>query len=313
MVETIAPPRAQVTRLRAATWTVAGRVALGQLGRMGAWRWGNQPSADGSRAVGDEVFNTGSVRTVDLNADLAEGETVTAADRAVLDEVTSASLACGFHAGNRAVMRATAAICVDLGVTIGAHVSFRDRQGFGRRPVDADPTVVVADIVEQVSILSDAIASEGAMLSYLKPHGALYNQMGSDPVVAAAVVEGAVGSGLPAVLAQPASAMVRAAADAGLALVPEGFPDRGYRPDGRLVPRGEPGALVDAPEEVGRRALSLAGRGGLESADGSWITVEVATLCVHGDAPGAAGNARAVRAALEAGGVSVRPFAAGPS
>jgi UPF0271 protein len=248
------------------------------------------------------------VTAVDLNADLAEGETLTATDRAVLDEVTSASLACGFHAGNPAVMRATAAACLARGVTIGAHVSFRDREGFGRRPVRADPAVVVADVVEQVSILSEAIAPEGATLSYLKPHGALYNQMGSDPAMAAAVVEGATRSGIWTVLAQPASAMDRPAAGAGLALVPEGFPDRGYGPDGRLVPRGQPGALVDDPVEVGRRALSLARRGGLESVDGSWTPVEVVTLCVHGDAPGAAGNARAVRVALESGGVTVRPF-----
>jgi UPF0271 protein len=258
------------------------------------------------------VFNTGSVTTVDLNADLAEGETLTATDRAVLDEVSSASLACGFHAGNVAVMRATAAICMVRGVTIGAHVSFRDREGFGRRPLDADPSLVVADIVEQVSILSDAIAPEGATPCYVKPHGALYNQMGSDPVMAAAVVEGTVRSGLRSVLAQPGSAMVRPTAGAGLALVPEGFPDRGYRSDGHLVPRGEPGALVDDPAEVGRRALSLAQRSGLESVDGSWVSIGAATLCVHGDGPGAAGNARAVRAALEAGGVRVRPFVTGP-
>ncbi|MGH9081266.1 MAG: 5-oxoprolinase subunit PxpA [Acidimicrobiales bacterium] len=247
---------------------------------------------------------------VDLNADLAEGETFTASDRAVLAEVTSASLACGLHAGNPAVMQATAAACLDGGVTIGAHVSFRDREGFGRRPVRADPAAVVADIVEQVSILSDAIATTGATPSYLKPHGALYHQMGSDPAVAAAVVEAATRTGLGVVLAQPASAVIRPASDAGLTLVPEGYPDRGYQADGRLVPRGEPGALVDDPEEVGRRALSLARRGGLESVEGSWTPVAVATLCVHGDAPGAAGNARAVRAALESSGVSVRPFTA---
>jgi 5-oxoprolinase (ATP-hydrolysing) subunit A len=258
------------------------------------------------------VFNTGSVTVVDLNADLAEGETLTATDRSVLDEVSSASLACGFHAGNRGVMRAAAAVCMVRGITIGAHVSFRDRDGFGRRPVDTDPFEVVSDIVEQVSILSDAIAPEGAVPSYVKPHGALYNQMGSDPVMAAAVVEGAIRSGLGAILAQPGSAVVPPAAAAGLALVPEGFPDRGYRSDGRLVPRGEPAALVDDPEEVGRRALSLARRGGLESVDGSWVPVDAATLCVHGDGPDAAGVARAVRAALEAGGVDVRPFVAVP-
>ncbi len=256
---------------------------------------------------------SGASTVVDLNADLAEGETLTASDLAVLDTVTSASLACGFHAGNPAVMRATAAACLVRGVVMGAHVSFRDREGFGRRPLGTDPAEVVADIVEQVSILAEAIVAEGASLSYVKPHGALYHRMGTDAATAAAVVDGVTRAGLGAVVAQPASAMVRPAAAAGLALVQEGFPDRGYRPDGRLVSRGEPGALVEDPEEVGRRALSLARRGGIESVDGSWTPIEVATLCVHGDTPGASGRARAVRAALESAGVTVCPFALGPS
>ncbi len=263
------------------------------------------------------LFNTGAVMagaltTVDLNADLAEGETLTASDLALLDLVTSASLACGFHAGNPALMRATAAACLARGVTIGAHVSFRDREGFGRRSLDADPAAVVADIVEQVGNLSEAIAPEGASLSYVKPHGALYHRMGTDPTTAAAVVDGVTQTGLAAVVAQPASAVVRPAADARVALVREGFPDRGYRSDGRLVPRGRPGALVEDPDQVGRRALSLARRGGIESVDGTWTYVEVATLCVHGDAPGSAARARAIRAALESAGVTVRAFALEP-
>ena len=249
---------------------------------------------------------------VDLNADLAEAETLTATDRSVLDEVSSASLACGFHAGNRGVMRAAAAVCMVRGVTIGAHVSFRDRDGFGRRPVDTDPSEVVSDIVEQVSILSDAIAPEGAVPSYVKPHGALYNQMGSDPVMAAAVVEG------PSVPVSGRSWPNRAppwsgpTADGRAGIGSRGVPRS--RLSIRRAPRsrGEPAALVDDPEEVGRRALSLARRGGLESVDGSWVPVDAATLCVHGDGPDAAGVARAVRAALEAGGVDVRPFVAAP-
>ena len=226
--------------------------------------------------------------------------------------VTSASLACGFHAGNRSVMRAAAAVCVARGVTIGAHVSFRDREGFGRRAVGVDPSVARDDMVEQITVLAEVVAAEGGRLSYVKPHGALYNQMGSDPAMAAAVVEAIAGSGIGAVMAQFATAVAGPATDAGLSLVAEGFPDRGYRPDGRLVPRPEPGALVDDPAVVGRRALSLVVRGGVESVDGSWTPVEVETLCVHGDAPDAAGTARAVRDALEAGGVVVRPFVAEP-
>lgn len=249
---------------------------------------------------------------VDLNADLAEGHTLTASDLAVLDMVTSASLACGFHAGNPALMRASAAACLTRGVSIGAHVSFRDREGFGRRSSDADPVVVTADIVEQVEILSEAIAPEGASLSYVKPHGALYHRMGTDPAIATAVVDGVTQAGLTAVVAQPATAVVGPAVDAGLTLVPEGFPDRGYQSDGRLVPRGQPGALVEDPVEVGRRALSLVRRGGVESVDGTWTHVEVATLCLHGDTSGSAARAHAVRHALESDGVVVRAFALEP-
>ncbi len=275
---------------------------------------GRTGSGQGGRAARPgRVFNTGSMLTVDLNADLAEGETLTDSDRAVLDVVTSASLACGFHAGNRSVMRAVAALCVDRGVTIGAHVSFRDREGFGRRPVRVDPSVVVADIAEQVAILAEVVDSQRGTLSYVKPHGALYHQMGSDPATAAAVVEGTMRSGIGALVAQAVSAVAGPAADGRLPLVAEGFPDRGYLPDGRLVPRHRRGALVDDPGRVGRRAVSLVTRGGVESVDGSWTRVEVQTVCVHGDAPDAAGTARAVRAALEAGGVVVRPFIADPS
>jgi 5-oxoprolinase (ATP-hydrolysing) subunit A len=250
------------------------------------------------------------VTAVDLNADLAEGEALTASDRALIGIVTSASLACGFHAGNPRVMRAAAAACLTAGVVIGAHVSYRDRQGFGRRPVGDEPAAIASDIAEQVSALSEAIAPEGAAVSYVKPHGALYNQMGLDAVLAAAVAGAVARSGIQDLVAQSGSAMVRAAADAGLTLVPEGFPDRGYLRDGRLVPRDRSGALVDDPEEVGRRALSLATRGGLDSVEGTWTPVDAATLCVHGDSPGAVESARAVRAALESGGVPVRAFAA---
>lgn len=251
----------------------------------------------------------GGETVVDLNADLAEGEDLTASDRVVLDSVTSASLACGFHAGSRALMRATAAACVSRGVQIGAHVSYRDRQGFGRRTVEADPGTVTEDVAEQVAVLTDAIAPAGASPAYLKPHGALYHRMAADPATAAAIVEAMVRTGLGVVLAPPGSAVAAPAAAAGCEVIPEAFPDRGYRPDGGLVPRSEPGALIGDPEEVGRRAVSLACRGGVDADDGTWIPLRPATLCVHGDAPGASGTARAVRAALESAGVILRAFA----
>ena len=254
------------------------------------------------------MTDTGSVVTVDLNADLAEGDTLSAADRLVLDAVTSASLACGFHAGSPSVMRATAAACVERAVVIGAHVSYRDREGFGRRVLPTPADVLVGDILDQWAALVAEVDAVGGSVSYVKPHGALYNQMGTDPAVADAVVE-AVARLDGTVLVAPAGSVVAdSARRAGIRVIPEGFPDRGYLPDGRLVPRSVDGALVDDPVEAARRAVSLVRRHGLEAVDGAWTTVEVETLCIHGDADNAADNARAVRSALESDGIVVHPF-----
>ena len=252
------------------------------------------------------MTDTGSVVTVDLNADLAEGDTL---DRrgSVLDAVTSASLACGFHAGNRSVMRATAAACIERGVAIGAHVSYRDREGFGRRVLGTPADVLVADILDQWAALVAEVDAVGGSVSFVKPHGALYNQMGIDPAVADAVVEAVSRLGGPTLVA-PAGAWWRTRPAGRDRVVPEGFPDRGYLPDGRLVPRDLDGALVDDPVDVARRAVSLVRRHGLEAVDGAWTAVEVETLCIHGDAADAADNARAVRSALESDGIVVRPF-----
>jgi UPF0271 protein len=254
------------------------------------------------------MTDTGSVVTVDLNADLAEGEALTTADRLVLDCVTSASLACGFHAGGPSVMRATAAACLERGVVIGAHVSYRDREGFGRRVLQTPTDVLVGDIIDQWAILVAEVDTVGGSVSFVKPHGALYNQMGMDTAVADSVVEAVSRLGGPALVAPAGSVVVDRARVAGIRVIPEGFPDRGYLPDGRLVPRGVDGALVDDPVAVARRAVSLVLRHGLEAVDGAWTTVEVETLCIHGDADHAADNARAVRAALESDGVVVHPF-----
>jgi UPF0271 protein len=254
------------------------------------------------------MTDTGSVATVDLNADLAEGDTLSTTDRLVLDSVTSASLACGFHAGGPSVMRAAAAACLERGVVIGAHVSYRDREGFGRRVLGTPADVLVGDILDQWAALVAEVDTVGGSVSFVKPHGALYNQMGIDTPVADAVVEAVSRLGGPALVAPAGSAVVEAARRAGIRVIPEGFPDRGYLPDGRLVPRGVDGALVDDPVAVARRAVSLVQRHGLEAVDGTWTTVEVETLCIHGDAGNAAESARAVRVALEAAGLAVRPF-----
>jgi UPF0271 protein len=246
--------------------------------------------------------------TVDINADLGEGETVTPTDLAVLDAVTSASVACGFHAGSPQMMRDSASACLDRGVVIGAHISFRDRAGFGRRRLPFEHAQLVADIVEQCAILEDVVATVGGKVSFVKPHGALYNSMGSDPAAAASVVEAVSGHGPWVLLAQPGTVVVDLARRAGLTVILEGFPDRGYLADGRLASRDEAGALVSNDAIVAERALSLVRRGGVVALDGAWTPVEADTICIHGDAPGAARTARTVRAALDADGVVVASF-----
>jgi UPF0271 protein len=256
---------------------------------------------------GTDLVDTGGVPVMDLNADLAEGDGLTAVDRALLDHVTSASLACGFHAGSRPAMRSAAEACVAGGVAIGAHVSFRDREGFGRRRLAVSPERLAADLVEQWEVLVEEVAAAGGTVSFVKPHGALYNVMAVDPDVAAAVVW-ALASRCRVLVGPPDGAHAVPASEAGVALVPEGFCDRGYDANGLLVPRGARGALVDDPEDVAGRARSLALDGGLDAVDGTWVALDVRTLCIHGDHPGADHRARSVRRTLEAAGVELRAF-----
>ena len=245
---------------------------------------------------------------VDVNADLAEGDTPTPADRLVLDSVTSASLACGFHAGNREVMRSTAQAALARGVTIGAHVSFRDREGFGRRRVEVSGAQLVDDIVEQCQILDHEVHSVGGEVAFIKPHGALYNLMGVDDDMAAAVVEAVSRHPSGVLVAQSGTAIVALARRAGLRVVPEGIPRPGLPDRGRLAPRDHPGGLIHDAADVARRAVAMAGRDAIRSVDGMLLSVDVETLCIHGDAPIAPGTAAAVRAALEAAGFVVRSF-----
>jgi UPF0271 protein len=244
---------------------------------------------------------------IDLNADLAEGDSLTPSDVAVLDAVTSVSIACGFHAGGPAVMRDTARACVERGVSIGAHVSYRDREGFGRRVVDVEAAQLLEDLVEQCADLAEIARSVGGEVAYLKPHGALYHQMGVDLSVATVICEAATRQAV-AVLVAEGGVVTDLARRAGLRVVNEGFPDRAYRSDGRLVDRAVAGSVITDAGEVARRALSMVDRGGVESIDGEWTSVGVETLCIHGDSPGAAQAARVVRAALVDAGVTVRSF-----
>ncbi len=176
---------------------------------------------------------------MDLNADMAEGDRWTGRDRALLDVVTSASIACGFHAGNRSVMRAAAAACVERGVAIGAHVSYRDRIGFGRRDREVTTDRLAGDVLEQWTTLLDESAAVGGTVAYAKPHGALYHRMATDPDVAAAVVE-SLAPHCTMLVAPPGSAVDAPARTAGLRVVPEGFPDRAYGEDGELAPATSP-------------------------------------------------------------------------
>lgn len=222
---------------------------------------------------------------VDLNADL--GEEVTD-DAGLLAVVTSANVACGFHAGTVATMRAVCAEAVRRGVEVGAQVSYADRENFGRVALDVPAAVLRDQVAEQVGVLSEVAAAEGGRVAYVKPHGALYHRVAADEVQAGAVLDGS--AGLP-VLGMPGSRLLALAGEQGRGTRLEGFPDRGYSDDGGLLPRDAPGALVTDPNLVAARAVELAG--------------EVDSVCVHGDSPGAVATAGAVRRALEAAGLDV--------
>jgi 5-oxoprolinase (ATP-hydrolysing) subunit A len=232
----------------------------------------------------------GRVRRIDLNADLGEGITD---DEGLLAVVSSANVACGFHAGDASVMRAVCEAAAARGVVVGAQVSYRDREGFGRRPMEVAADVLTGWVAEQVGALTDAARRAGVEVSYVKPHGALYNRAVDDAQQAAAVL---AGSGALPVLGLPGSVLLRLAERDGRVAVPEGFPDRGYTPDGRLVPRTEPGALVHGADQVSARAVALAEGG------------TVQTVCVHGDSADAVATAHAVRRALLAAGYAVRSW-----
>ncbi len=248
---------------------------------------------------------------MDLNADLGEGFGIwrLGDDDALLAVVTSANVACGFHAGDPSTMRRVCAGAAARGVAVGAQVSYRDLAGFGRRRIDYDPAELRDDLLYQLAALAGIARVEGARVSYLKPHGALYNSAVADPVQAGAVVDAvrAFDPALP-VLGLPGSALLGLAADAGLRAVAEGFADRGYRADGTLVPRREPGALVTDPEAVVARALRMAVDALVDPVDGGPVACPVESICVHGDTPGAVALASRVRQALEHAGVPLAPF-----
>ncbi|ANS78520.1 Lactam utilization protein LamB [Serinicoccus hydrothermalis] len=253
---------------------------------------------------------------IDLNADLGEsfGRWTLGDDDALLEVVTSANVACGFHAGDPGVLRHACEGAAARGVVVGAQVGYRDLAGFGRRFLDLPPAELTDDVLYQIGALEGLARVAGTRVAYVKPHGALYNAIVHHEEQAAAVVE-AVRSYDPTlpVLGLPGSAWLRLAEEAGLRTVQEAFADRAYTPEGTLVSRREAGAVLEDPDEIAARCVRIATEGTVTAVDGTEVAVDAASVCVHGDSPGAVRVARAVRSALEAAGVEPRPFVgAGP-
>ena len=249
--------------------------------------------------------------TIDLNSDMGEslGAWTMGDDAAMLSIVSSANVACGFHAGDPVVMLATLRQAKAHGVTVGAHVAYRDLVGFGRRPMDVPHAELVGDVIYQIGALQAMARAAGTEVRYVKPHGALYNTIAHDERQAKSVIEAvkAVDPNL-ALVVLAGSKQAQWARDAGLRVIEEAFADRGYTSQGSLVSRREPGAVLHDPEMVAQRMLQLVQQGTVQANDGSTVQVQADSICVHGDSPGAVAMARAVRQKLEAAGVQIRSF-----
>ena len=243
--------------------------------------------------------------TIDLNSDLGEG---VGDDAALFALVTSANVACGGHTGDEASMRACAALAIEHGVSLGAHPSYHDREGFGRRDQDVDAGELRDEILRQVGALNSVAASMGTRVRYLKPHGALYNRISVDPVQADAVARAAKDAGLP--LLGLAGTAIQAAADRhGVEFFREAFVDRAYLPGGTLAPRSLDGAVITDIAAAAERAVGMVMDGTVRAIDGTVLRVELDSLCVHGDTPSAVAMAAAVRERLVGAGVELRGFA----
>ncbi|BEP39635.1 LamB/YcsF family protein [Variovorax sp. V15] len=248
---------------------------------------------------------------IDLNSDLGEslGAWRMGDDAAMLSLVSSANVACGFHAGDPAGILRTLRQAKERGVAIGAHVAYRDLVGFGRRNMDVESADLRADVIYQIGALKGLAAAAGTTVRYVKPHGALYNTIAHDERqardVIAAIREIDASLVLVALAGSPLPGWAR---DAGLRVVAEAFADRAYTPNGTLVSRREPGAVLHDAEEVAARMLRLASEGVVTAIDGSSVRIEAESVCVHGDSPGAVEMARRLRALLEQSGVAIRSF-----
>lgn len=249
---------------------------------------------------------------IDMNSDVGEsfGSWTMGDDAAIFRSVSSANVACGFHAGDPSGIAQTCRDAVAAGVTVGAHVGYRDLAGFGRRFLNCTPTELADDVLYQIGALQALARAAGTDVKYVKPHGALYNTIVHHEAHAQAVVDAvkAFGGDLPLLLL-PGSVALDKAEKAGLRGVAEAFADRGYTPEGTLVSRLDPGAVLHDETEVAARMVRLATEGVLTAVDGSDIRVEAASICVHGDTPGSVSMAAAVRSALEDAGVQIAAFA----
>ena len=249
---------------------------------------------------------------MDLNSDLGEGFGAwrMGDDAAMLDIVSSANIACGFHAGDPAGLLATLRAAAARGVAVGAHVSYPDRVGFGRRDLDVAPEDLLADVIYQIGALQGLARAAGTRVRYVKPHGALYNRIAHDARQGAAVIAAIKAVNPDLVLMGLAGAPILAQARAeGLAVVAEAFADRAYRPDGQLVSRRDPGAVLHDPEVIAARMLRLTQTGRLATIEGTDLDLAVDSICIHGDSPGAVAISARIRAVLAQAGVAIAPFA----
>lgn len=249
------------------------------------------------------------MRVLDLNADVGEGTADLAEERALLDSVTSASVSCGAHAGTPEGVAATIDAVLERGVVLGAHPSYPDRAGFGRRVVEIPDRELAASLSEQLAFVAGLAAARGGEIRYVKPHGALYHRAGSDSAVARVVASVVAEAGVGVVLVGAGAETAPVWRRRGLTVVHEAFADRAYLPDGSLVPRHRDGAVLHDEAAVVDQALSIVLSGQVRAVDGTVVEVEAASLCLHGDTPAALQLARGVRAALEDSGVTLAPFA----
>ncbi len=256
------------------------------------------------------------MQRVDLNCDMGEsfGAWTIGMDPEVIAHITSANIACGFHAGDPLVMNRTVALASAHGVGVGAHPGFSDLQGFGRRTIDCTPEEVKNDIIYQIGALKAFCAAHGVALQHVKPHGALYNAAVGNEPLARAIAEAVASVDANLLLVTLAGAeaplMERIGRETGLRIVFEAFPDRAYTPQGRLASRRLPGAVIQDPAVAAARALAMARDGRVVATDGSVLELEINTLCVHGDSPAALALVCQIRRTLEEAGLALLPMGA---